>query len=102
MCCSEGDKILTRIADPPRPLFRLLTSAEPNILQFRRNIRQYNTAFAFTASIDVKLDGRLKGDCLLPFQIHGEIYNEIGTLEFEPGKPLALVDTRFFKTGAKL
>jgi hypothetical protein len=58
-------------------------------------------AFAFT-SIDVKLDGRLNGDGLHPFQIHGEIYNEIGTLEFEPGKQFALVDARFLKTGTKL
>lgn len=74
------------IADLPGPLFRLLTSAEPDIVQFRKNIRKYDAAFAFSP-IDLKLDGRLNGDGLRPFQIHAEIYNEIsGTLEFEPGK----------------
>lgn len=72
------------IADPLGPLFRLFTSAEPDIVQFRRNIRQYDTVFAFTP-LDVKMDGRLNGDGLRPFEIHGEIYNEIGTLKFEPG-----------------
>jgi hypothetical protein len=33
MCCSEGDKILTRIVDPPEPLYSLLTSGEPDAVQ---------------------------------------------------------------------
>jgi len=85
MCCSEGDKILTRIVDPPEPLYRLLTSTELDAVLFRRNIRQYNAAFAFT-SLGVKLDDRLTGNSLCPFQIHGEIYHQIGTLEPELGK----------------
>ena len=72
--------------DPPEPLCRLLTSSDPDAAQFRNNIRQYNAAFAFT-SLGAKLDDRLKGDGLRPFQIHGEIYHQIGTLEPEPGQP---------------
>jgi hypothetical protein len=86
MCCSEGDKILSWIMDPPEPLCRLLTSPEPDAAQFRKNIRRYNTTFAFT-SFGVKLDDRPKGDGLRPFQIHGEIYHQIGTLGPEPGQP---------------
>ena len=72
--------------DPPEPLRRLLTSPEPDAAQFRKNIRRYNATFAFT-SLGVKLDDRLKGDGLRPFQIHGEIYHQIGTLQPEPGQP---------------
>ena len=86
MYCSEGDKILSRIMDPPEPLCRLLTSPESDAVQFRKNICQYNAAFTFT-SLGVKLDDRFKGDDLRPFQIHGEIYHQIGTLEPEPGQP---------------
>jgi hypothetical protein len=85
MCCSEGDKILSRIMDPSEPLCRPLTYAEPDAIQFRKNIRRYNAAFAFT-SLGMKLDDRLKGDGLRPFQIHGEIHHQFGTLEPEPGQ----------------
>ena len=85
-CCSEGDTILMKIVDPPDPLYRLLTSADPEAVQFRRNIHQYNAAFAFT-SLGVELDDRFKGNGLRLFQIHGEIYHQIGTLEPESGKP---------------
>ena len=86
MCCNEGDKILSRIMEPSEPLYRLLTSPEPDAVQFRKNIRRYNATFAFI-SLGVKLDDRLKGDDIRPFQIHGEIYHQIGTLEPEPGQP---------------
>ena len=83
-CCNEGDKILTRITDPPEPLYRLLTSAEAEAVQFRENIRRYNAAFAFT-SLGANLDDRLTGNGFRPFQIHGEIYHQIGILDPEPG-----------------
>jgi hypothetical protein len=83
-CCNEGDKILTRIMDPPEPLYRLLTSAAAEAIQFRDNIRRYNAAFAFT-SLGVKMDDRLTGNGFRPFQIHGETYHQIGTLDPEPG-----------------
>lgn len=54
-CCGEGDKILRRIGNPPEPLYRLLTSSEPEAVQFRKHIRQYNAAFAFT-SLGVQMD----------------------------------------------
>src|SRR5579859_1808550 len=84
MCCNEGDKILKRIVHPPEPLYTLLTSPDPDAVQFRKNIRRYNAAFAFT-SLGVDMDDRLTGNGFRPFQIHGEIYHQIGTLEPEPG-----------------
>jgi hypothetical protein len=84
MCCGEGDKILRRVENPPEPLYRLLTSSEPEAVQFRKHIRQYNAAFAFT-SLGVEMDDRLTGSGYRPFQIHGEIYHQIGTLEPAPG-----------------
>jgi hypothetical protein len=84
MCCGVGDKILTRIIDPPKPLCRLLTSPEPKAVQFRTKIRQYNAAFAFT-SLGVKIDDRLTGNGFCPFQINGEIYHHIGTLDPDAG-----------------
>ena len=70
--------------NPPEPLYRLLTSSEPETVQFRKNICQYNAAFAFT-SLGVEMDDRLIGHGYRPFQIHGEIYHQIGTLEPAPG-----------------
>ena len=85
-CCNEGDKILTHIMDPHEPLYRLLTSAEADAVHFRKNIRQYNAAFTFT-SLGVEMDDRLTGNSFRLFQIHGEIYHQIGTLEPEPSNP---------------
>jgi len=86
MCCGVGDKILTRIIALPEPLGRLLISHEPDAIRFRTKIRQYNAAFAFT-SLGVKMDDRLTGNGFRPFQIHGEIYHQIGTLDPEPESP---------------
>ena len=83
-CCNGGDKILTRIMDPPEPLYRLLTSADAEAVQFRENIRRYNATFTFT-SLGAKLDDRLTGNGFRPFQIYGEIYHQIGTLAPELG-----------------
>ena len=62
-----------------------MTSTESDTVQFRRNIRQYNVAFAFI-SLSVKLDDRLTGNGLCPFQIYGEIYHQIEILKPELGK----------------
>jgi hypothetical protein len=59
-----------------------LTSFESEATQFRMKIRQYNAAFTLT-SLDVELDDR---HGLRPFQIHGEIYYQIGTPEPDPGQ----------------
>jgi len=88
MCCGDGDKILQPLIDPPEPLKTLLTSQSQDAVEFCKNIWQYKAAFAFTP-LGVQLDDRLRhGHRFSPFQIHSEIYHQIGTLEPAPRKPL--------------
>src|SRR5271167_4855567 len=87
MCCGDGDKNLQPLIDPPEPLKTLLTSQSQDAVEFRKNIRQYSATFAFTP-LGVQLDDRLRhGHRFSPFQIHGEIYHQIRTLELAPRKP---------------
>lgn len=74
-CCNERDKSLMRIVNLSESLYRLLTSSEPEEIQFRKNICRYNAAFAFI-SLDVEMNGRLIRNGFRPFQIHEEIYQD--------------------------
>jgi hypothetical protein len=50
----------------------------PKATEFRRNIRRYNGALAFTSAMyqaDTRVDG------FVPFQIQGELYHLQGPLE---------------------
>jgi hypothetical protein len=71
MRCSDGDEILQPLIDLPEPLKTILISRSHDAIEFRKNIRQYNAAFAFT-SLGVQLDDRLRhGHRFSSFQIHG-------------------------------
>jgi hypothetical protein len=69
MCCGDGDKILQSIIEPPEALRALLTSQCHDVVMFRKHVRQYNAAFAFT-SLGVQLDERFMHghDKFSPFQ----------------------------------
>lgn len=77
-CCKAGAVKLPAIRDPPAELQELYTSTNQDALQFRKHIRRYNGAFAFT-SANYKADDRVSG--FGPFQIHGQLYHLQGPLE---------------------
>jgi hypothetical protein len=85
ICCRDGDVVLPAILDPPQSLQTLYESVnDPQATEFRRNIRRYNGALAFT-SVRYQTDTRVNG--FVPFQIQGELYHLQGPLESEEGVP---------------
>lgn len=48
-CCKGGDVQLEPFRPPPPYLRSLLTGQDPEGRDFRKNIRMYNNAFAFTS-----------------------------------------------------
>jgi hypothetical protein len=55
MCCLSGQVDLPPFPVAPRDLRHLFDGTSPYSLEFKTNIRQYNSAFAFT-SLGVKVD----------------------------------------------
>lgn len=82
-CCSNGRKTLEQFNQPPPALLELFQT--PN---FRKNIRKYNQAFAFT-SLGVAVDEDLANgrDGVYTFRIHGELCHRIGSLMPADGEP---------------
>jgi hypothetical protein len=79
-CCKQGEIVLPPIREPPDLLKRLLTRDYPTSDSFFKNIRQYNSALAFTF-IAYILDRRLGMHAYNPtFQIQGELYYLQGPL----------------------
>jgi hypothetical protein len=48
-CCKKGEIVLPPVREPPDLLRRLLTRDYPISDSFFKNIRQYNSALAFTS-----------------------------------------------------
>jgi hypothetical protein len=77
-CCKEGAVKLPPVKEPPPELKELFTSQEPDAVDFRKNIRSYNSAFAFT-SLSYTADNRTTGG-FMPFQIQGQLCHLHGPL----------------------
>ena len=82
-CCLEGKTLLPTISDPPLLLQHLLTDQTEGI-EFRHNIRAYNSSLAF-ASLGVSEDV-LPSKGPYTFRIHGSIYHRIGHVFPEEGE----------------
>jgi hypothetical protein len=73
--CKKGEIVLPPVREPPNLLRRLLTRDHSISDSFFKNIRQYNSALAFTF-IAYTPDRRLKVSKYNPtFQIQGELYH---------------------------
>ena len=80
-CCKKGKVILPRLEPLPPVLDRLFTQTSSEASAFRTNIRQYNSAIAFTSCMyqkDVRLGSAVQG--VQTFQIHGELFHLQGPL----------------------
>ena len=80
-CCKKSDITLPPFREAPPFLQHLLTSNDAVFREFPKNIRQYNTAFAYTSTVhktDPRLDPNLTNTS---FQIQGEFYYYQGPLQ---------------------
>jgi hypothetical protein len=80
ICCKQGKIYLPPQEFPPPYLANLLNSEGQDPVNFRQNIRAYNSMFSFTSmggSVDKEINTR-KGPYV--FRLHGENYHHIGTL----------------------
>ena len=80
-CCRQGDIHLQQFRNPPGFLRDLLTAENPRARAFRKDIRRYNNAFAFTSVDYRQTDRGVRGNGLNCFQIHGSLYHVTGPLE---------------------
>ena len=85
-CCLQGQIQLPAFREPPRTLKEMLCGISPLSESFKKNIRQYNAAFAF-ASLGVKVDLAVTNApgpyC---FCINGELHHLSGSLLPENGE----------------
>lgn len=80
-CCKQGSVILEPPKDPSQFLRHLFESDDVQSKHFRGNIRQYNSAFAFT-SLKYQPDTRLGPGGYKCFSIHGQLYHMSRPLSF--------------------
>ncbi|KAI0758479.1 hypothetical protein BC629DRAFT_1295872, partial [Irpex lacteus] len=79
-CCNSGAVSLPPPEQPPFRLMHLFDAQTPQAKEFRKNIRQYNAALAFT-SLGVSVDNHINnGNGPYVFRIHGELCHRIGSL----------------------
>ena len=85
MCCLSGQVQLPPFPPAPRDLRDLFDGTSLYSLEFKTNIRQYNSAFAFT-SLGVKVDQSVTvGSGPYSFRISGELHHLSGALLPSPG-----------------
>ena len=85
-CCLQGQVNLPPFPPPPPTLKNLLNGISPFSDTFRKHIRQYNAAFAFT-SVGVKIDHTVtSGSGPYAFKINGELHHLSGALLPEEGQ----------------
>ncbi|KAL6554152.1 hypothetical protein OROMI_019825 [Orobanche minor] len=79
-CCLQGKIELPKMKKPPQLLLDLLSGKTPISNHFIKNIRSYNTMFAFT-SLGGKIDSNPNMGTSPPiFKLHGQNYHLIGSL----------------------
>ena len=88
MCCGDGTVQLPPLPPPPNTLGCLFSASTEEAKQFRENIRQYNSALAFT-SLGAQIDHSVNrgGGGPPVFRIQGELHHRIGSLLPPDGQP---------------
>ena len=83
MCCLQGQVRLTELKHPPIELWNLFSGSHQLSAQFKKDIRQYNAAFAFTslgAKIDTSVLNANRHGGPYTFRINGELHHRTGSL----------------------
>uniref|UniRef100_A0A0E0C530 ATP-dependent DNA helicase n=1 Tax=Oryza meridionalis TaxID=40149 RepID=A0A0E0C530_9ORYZ len=88
LCCKGGRIRLPKLRAPPEPLASLLNyNGDACLKNFLRQIRSYNSMFAFSsmgAAIDISIN---TGNAPYVFKINGVVHHRIGTLVPSRGSP---------------
>ena len=86
LCCGQGQVQLPLLKDPPTVLKRLMEGDDAQSKHFQRNMRPYNMVFSFT-SLGGKVDRCVKkGKGPDMFQLQGENYHLMGSLQPPDGQ----------------
>lgn len=96
-CCKKGDVVLEILKPPSDYLKYLLESLETVPRNFRKHIREYNSALTFT-SVKYNTDTRVgaNGGGISCFQIHGELYHLQGPLVLAIGATPSFAQLYFY------
>lgn len=79
LCCQGGKIVLPRHNAIPEPLNNLLTSNSDLAKEFRKNIRKYNQALAFTSfGANVNQELANDRDGVYTFRVNGQICHLMG------------------------
>ncbi|SRR6266498_2169711 len=79
MCCSNEKIYLPSLLKPLLYLLNLYTLTASDTILFRKNIRAYNNILA-CISLDANIDKNFQKPDVSNFQIHGQVYHQIGPL----------------------
>ena len=85
LCCSYGNIRAPPVSEPPLLLKTLLSGNSTESRHFIRNIRAYNSAFAFASLTLTGKEYEFQGKGPFCFRINGQIYHKISQLLPEPG-----------------
>jgi hypothetical protein len=77
-CCLDGEVTLPLFGSLPQFLRQLLLNDSPDGRHFRKELRAYNSAFAFTSIDCTRTDRGAVGPGIQVFQIHGALYHRNG------------------------
>ena len=80
LCCSYGHAKVPPISEPPHLLMFLLTGNSPESRHFMRNIRAYNSAFAFASMTLTGQEYEFQSKGPYCFRINGQIFHKISQL----------------------
>jgi hypothetical protein len=98
ICCQNRKINLPAMAEPPTFLLELLNGDNQVSVKFIKNIRSYNSMFAFTSTrgmVDKEIN---KGKGSYVFRMHGQNYHHIGTLLPEEGSNTRWVQLYIYMT----
>jgi flagellar biosynthesis GTPase FlhF len=84
VCCLQGKINLPAFTPHPNALNKYFTTRSLAAIHFRKNIRKFNSALAFT-SVAVKMDERVtRSSGPYSFCIHGSLHHRMGSLLHQP------------------
>jgi len=89
ICCLQGQVRLAKLKCPLTELWNLFSGSNSLSVNFKKNIQQYNAAFAFT-SLGAKIDYSVltaNGHGPYTFWINGELYYRSGSLISDDENP---------------
>ncbi|CAG8724603.1 16411_t:CDS:2, partial [Dentiscutata erythropus] len=101
LCCANNKVQLLPLLEPPPYLLNLYTSTNPDIVEFHKHARGYNSALACT-SFGANIDNQFLEHGIANFRIHGQVYLLIELLLPNEGRTLAFAQLYIYDTANKI